>query len=87
MQRFFKVTRVYAVYLNRRPLSLFGEHCEILQTAHMANFEENVEEMVGTTREAAAVAGRDGENQRRAATTGDDKAARRLVTRRRRQVG
>ena len=30
---------------------MFGEHCEILQTAHMANFEENVEEMVGTTRE------------------------------------
>ena len=32
---------------------MFGEHCEILQTARMANFEENVEEMVGTTREAA----------------------------------
>ena len=26
---------------------MFGEHCEILQTAHMANFKENVEEMVG----------------------------------------
>ena len=49
---------------------MFGEHCEILQTAHMANFEENVEEMVGTTREAAAVAGRDG----RAATTGGETA-------------
>ena len=43
-----------AVYSNRRPPSLFGEHCKILQTAHMVNFEENVEEMVGTTREVAA---------------------------------
>ena len=42
-----------AVYSKRRPPSLFGDHCEIFQTAHMANFEENVEEMVGTTREAA----------------------------------
>ena len=54
--------------MNRRPPSLFGEHCEILQTAHMVNFEENVEEMVGTTREATAVAGRDGGT----ATTGDE---------------
>ena len=37
----------------------------------MANFEENIEEMVGTTREAAAVAGRDGG----AATTGDETVA------------
>ena len=49
----FSKLRVYAVYSNQRPPSLFGEHCEILQAAHMANFEENVEEMVGTTREAA----------------------------------
>ena len=47
---------------------MFGEHCEILQTAH---FEENIEEMVGTTRETAAVAGRDGG----AATTGDETVA------------
>ena len=45
----FSKLPVYAVYSNRRPPSLFGEHCEIVQTAHMANFEENVEEMVGTT--------------------------------------
>ena len=38
----FSKLSVYAVYSNRRPPSLFGEHCEILQTAHMANFEENV---------------------------------------------
>ena len=54
---------LYPVYSNRRPPSLFGEHCEIFATAHMANFEENVEEMVGTTREAAggdkSPAGRD----------------------------
>ena len=37
----------------------------------MANFEENVEEMVGTTREAAAVAGRDDA----AARTGDETVA------------
>ena len=41
----FSKLRVYAVYSNRRLPSLFGEHCEILQTAHMANFEENIEEM------------------------------------------
>ena len=40
------------LYIRRLP-SLFGEQCEILQTAHKANFEENVEEMVGTTREVA----------------------------------
>ena len=60
----------------------YGKHCEILQTAHMANFEENVEEMVEMTREAAAVAGRDSG----AATAGGGAAARRLVTRRRRPV-
>ena len=54
----------------------YGEHCEILRTAHMANFQENVEEMVVTTREA--VAGRNGG----AATTGGG-----AVTRRRRPVG
>ena len=70
MQQFFKVT-VYAVNSNRHPPSLFGEHCEILQTEHMANFEKNVEEMLGTTREVAAVAGRDGEE----ATTGDETMA------------
>ena len=69
--RDFSKLRVYAVYSNRRPLSLFGEHCDLLQTAHMANFEENVEEMLGTTREAAAVAGRDGGT----ATTGDETVA------------
>ena len=63
---------------------MVGEHCEILQTAHMANFEENVEEMVGTTREAAAVASRDGDNRQRGGdnrrrnggvTAGDETAA------------
>ena len=57
---------------------MFGEHCEIFQTAHMANFEENVEEMVGTTREAAGVASRDGDNRRRrdgGETAGDETAA------------
>ena len=48
----------------------------------MANFEENIEEMVETTREAAAVAGRYGG----AATTGDETEAW-LVTRQRRPVG
>ena len=62
---------VYAVYSNRHTLSLFGEHCEILQPADMANFKENVEEMVGTTREAAAVATESGE----VATTSDETAA------------
>ena len=52
---------------------MFGEHYEILQTAHMANFEENVEEMVGTTRE---VAGSD--RVRRVRDRGRDR--RRLVT-------
>ena len=62
---------------------MFGEHCEILQTAHMANFEENVEEMVGTTREAAAVAGGAATTGGGAATTGGET----LVTRWRRPVG
>ena len=35
---------------------MFGEHCEILRPADMADFEENVEEMVRMTREAAEVA-------------------------------
>ena len=69
--RDFSKLRVYAVYWNQRPPSLFGEHCEILQTAHMAKFEENIEEMVGTTREAAA--GRDGDEK--VATAGDETAA------------
>ena len=50
----------------------------------MANFEENIEEMVGTTREAAVVASRGGNNQRRGGdnwrrdggeTAGDETAA------------
>ena len=39
---------------------MFGEHCEIFA---MADFEENVEEMVGTTREAAAVARESGRDE------------------------
>ena len=46
----FSTLRVYAVYSNRHPPSLFGEHCANFA---MVDFEENVEEMVGTTREAA----------------------------------
>ena len=42
---------------------MFGEHCEILRTA---DFEENVEEMVGTTREAVAT------ESNGAATTADE---------------
>ena len=45
----FSKLRVYAVYSNRRPPSLFGEHCEIA----MAGFEENVKEIVEMTRKAA----------------------------------
>ena len=45
----FSELRVCAVYSNRRPLSLFGELCEILRPADM----KNVEEIVGT-REAVA---------------------------------
>ena len=67
----FSKLRVYAVYSNRHPPSLFGEHCEILRPANMADFEENVVEMVGTTREAAAVA----TDSAGAATTGDETAA------------
>ena len=51
---------------NRRPSSLFGEHCEILRWQTL----RNVEEMVGTTREAAdgdrVWRGRDGDE------TGDE---------------
>ena len=58
---------------NRRPPSLFGEHCEILRW----RMEENVEEMVGTTREVA-----DGDRLRRMATeSGGNETARRPGTR------
>ena len=62
----FSKLRVYAVYSNRRPPSLFGEHCEILRPADMENVEEMAE-----TKEAAAVATESG----RTATTGDETAA------------
>ena len=62
----------------------------------MANFEENVEEMVGTTREAVAVATESGGDETEDETgneTGGPGARpgtrrrRQLVTRRRRPVG
>ena len=47
----FSKLHVYAVYSNWRPPSLFGEHCEILRWRTL----RKTLEMVGTTREAAAV--------------------------------
>ena len=73
----FSKLRVYAVYSNLPPPSLFGEHCEIFRPADMADFEENVEKMVGTTREAAATKSGGAATKRR----------RRLVTRPWRPVG
>ena len=50
---------------------MFGDDCEILRPADMADFEDNFEEMVVTTREAAVVA----------TESGGDETAMRLGTR------
>ena len=83
----FLKLRVYAIYSNRRPPSFVWR---ALRNFAMAAFEENVEEMVGTTREAVAVATESGGPGTRQAVPGTRpvmRRRRRLVTRRWRSAG
>ena len=58
----FSKLRVYAVYSNRRPAIFVWR---ALRNFAMADFEKNVEDMLGTTREAAAVATESGGDEPR----------------------
>ena len=88
----FSKLRVYAVYSNRRPSSLFGEHCEIMRWQTLRKMLE----MVGTTSEAAVVATESGGDEtatrprtrpRVPGMRPPTRRRRRLVTRRRRPAG
>ena len=52
VQQFFKVTCLSCIFESTSAIFVWRAF-QILQTAHMANIEENVEEMIGKTRETA----------------------------------